>query len=162
MEAGVLHQQRRLDYVPNKEYSGPDKPILDRVNNVPYTTDTAELNALRSGSSVTVGTLPLNDISQKGILTSEGYAVASVPFPGVAEIMPNLYNASAGPVLRQLYVRQALEDLIDGKQIVSKVYNGYADPGNGPVPVQAFPSWVSALEKSGGPYPYSPSTAPPC
>ena len=147
------------DYVPNKEYSGPDKPILDRVNNVPYTTDTAELNALRSGSSVTVGTLPLNDISQKGILTSEGYTVASVPFPGVAEIMPNLYNASAGPVLRQLYVRQALEDLIDGKQIVSKVYNGYAAPGNGPVPVQAFPSWVSALEKSGGPYPYSPSTA---
>jgi len=147
------------DYVPNKEYSGLDQPVLSRVNNVPYTTDTAELNALRSGSSVTVGTLPLNDVSQKGVLTSEGYTVASVPFPGVAEIMPNLYNASAGPVLRQLYVRQALEDLINGKQIVSKVFDGYADPGNGPVPAQAFPSWVSPLEKSGGPYPYSPSTA---
>jgi peptide/nickel transport system substrate-binding protein len=147
------------DYVPNKEYSGLDQPVLSRVNNVPYTTDTAELNALRSGSSVTVGTLPLNDVSQKGVLTSEGYTVASVPFPGVAEIMPNLYNASVGPVLRQLYVRQALEDLINGKQIVSKVFDGYADPGNGPVPAQAFPSWVSPLEKSGGPYPYSPSTA---
>src|SRR5450755_3670942 len=147
------------DYVPNKEYSGPDKPILNRWNNVPYTTDTAELNALRSGSSVTVGALPLNDISQRGVLKSEGYTVASVPLPAVADIVPNLHNAAVGPVLRQLYVRQALEELINRPQIVSKVYSGYADPGNGPVSVQAFPTWVSPLEKSGGPYPYSPSAA---
>jgi peptide/nickel transport system substrate-binding protein len=147
------------DYVPNQEYSGPDKPILSRMNNVPYTTDTAELNALRSGSSLTVGTLPLNDIGQQGVLKSEGYAVASAPFPAVASITLNLYNASVGPVLHQLYIRQVLEDLINRPQIVSKVYNGLADPGNGPVSVQAFPSWVSPLEKSGGPYPYSPSTA---
>ena len=147
------------DYVPNEEYSGPDKPILSRMNNVPYTTDTAELNALRSGSSLTVGTLPLNDISQQGVLKSEGYTVASAPFPAVANITLNLYNASVGPVLHQLYIRQVLEDLINRPQIVSKVYNGLADPGNGPVSVQAFPSWVSPLEKSGGPYPYSPSTA---
>jgi peptide/nickel transport system substrate-binding protein len=147
------------DYVPNKQYSGPDKPILARMNNVPYTTDDAELNALRSGSSLDVGTLPLNDISQQAVLKSEGYTVVSVPLPAVAEIIPNLYNASVGPLLRQLYIRQALEELINRPQLVSKVYGGYADPGNGPVSVKAFPSWVSPLEKSGGPYPYSPSTA---
>jgi peptide/nickel transport system substrate-binding protein len=106
-----------------------------------------------------VGTLPLNDISQQAVLKSDGYTVVSAPLPAVAEIIPNLYNASVGPLLRQLYIRQALEELINRPQLVSKVYGGYADPGNGPVSVKAFPSWASPLEKSGGPYPYAPSTA---
>ncbi|MBV9382325.1 MAG: hypothetical protein JOY82_22420 [Streptosporangiaceae bacterium] len=146
-------------YLPNTHYSGPDKPIVSKWVNTTFTTDTAELDTLRAGGSIDVGTLPLNDIQQAGVLKSEGYSIAAEPFPGVAEIIPNLYNAQAGPLLRQLYVRQALEDLIDRPQIVSKVYHGYADPGNGPVPVQAFTQWASPLEKSGGPYPYSPSAA---
>jgi peptide/nickel transport system substrate-binding protein len=145
-------------YVPNTAYSGPDKPIVAKVVNTPFTTDTAELNALRSGT-LDVGSLPLNDVQQAGSLEAEGYAVASVPIPGVAEIEPNFFNAQVGPELSQLYIRQALEDLINRPQIVSKVYNGYADPGNGPVPLTATGPWASPLEKSGGPYPYSPTAA---
>jgi peptide/nickel transport system substrate-binding protein len=146
-------------YVPNKNYSGPDKPTLAKWINTDYTTDTAELDALRAGGALNVGTLPLNDVQQIGVLKSEGYSVASQPLPGVASITPNLYNAQAGPLLRQLYVRQAMEYLIDRTQIVAKVYGGYADPGNGPVPVQAFGQWASPLEKAGGPYPYDPAKA---
>jgi peptide/nickel transport system substrate-binding protein len=146
-------------YVPNARYSGPDKPIVSKVVETPFTTDTAELNTLRSGSALDVGSLPLNDIKQAGVLQSGGYSVASLPIPGVAEIIPNFYNAGVGPVLRQLYVRQALEELINRPQIVAKVYAGYADPGNGPVPLQAGGPWVSPLEKSGGPYPYAPAKA---
>jgi peptide/nickel transport system substrate-binding protein len=146
-------------YVPNKHYSGPDKPYVAKVLNEPFTTDTAELNALRAGSSLDVGTLPLNDIKQAGALKADGYSIAPAYIPGVAAIIPNLYSASAGPLLRQLYIRQAMEDLINRPQIVSKVYSGYADPGNGPVPLRATSQWASPLEKSGGPYPYSPSAA---
>jgi peptide/nickel transport system substrate-binding protein len=146
-------------YVPNKHYSGPDKPYLSKIVNEPFTTDTAELDDLRSGSSLDVGNLPFNDLRQSGVLKSEGYSLASMQVAGVAEIMPNFYNATAGPLLRQLYIRQVLEDLIDRQQIVSKVYAGYADPGAGPVPLQASGPWASPLEKSGGPYPYSPSAA---
>jgi peptide/nickel transport system substrate-binding protein len=146
-------------YVPNKNYSGPDKPILSKVVLTPFTTDTAELDTLRSGTTLDVGNLPLNDIHQVGALKAEGYSVASLYVPGVAEIVPNFYNAAVGPMLRQLYVRQALEDLINRPQIVSKIFAGYADPGNGPVPLKAGGPWASPLEKSGGPYPYSPSTA---
>jgi peptide/nickel transport system substrate-binding protein len=146
-------------YVPNKHYSGPDKPKLSKYVIQPYTTDTAELNALRAGTGPDVGNVPLNDIKQVGLLESEGYSTATLYVPGVAEIIPNLYNASVGGLLRQLYIRQALEDLINRPQIVSKVFEGYADPGNGPVPIPAGGPWVSALEKSGGPYPYSPSKA---
>jgi peptide/nickel transport system substrate-binding protein len=146
-------------YVPNKSYSGPEKPALSSWVNTAYTTDTAELDALRAGGSLDVGTLPLNDVQQVAELKSEGYTIASQPLPGVASITPNLYNTQVGTVLQQLYVRQAMEDLIDRPQIVAKVYDGYADPGNGPVPVQAFSQWASPLEKSGGPYPYDPAKA---
>lgn len=146
-------------YVPNTQYSGAPKANLDKVVFSPFTTDTPEINALRSGSSLDVAALPLNDIKQAQALESSGYAIAAVPIPGVASIQPNLYNAQVGALLRQLYVRQAMEYLIDRNQIVAKVYNGYADPGNGPVPIKATGAWASPLEKGGGPYPYDPAKA---
>jgi peptide/nickel transport system substrate-binding protein len=77
-------------YVPNKHYSGPDKPKLSKVVLQPFTTDTAELNTLRSGGSLDVGNIPLNDIKQVGILKADGYSTATLYVAGVAEIMPNL------------------------------------------------------------------------
>ncbi len=146
-------------YVPNTAYSGPVKPHLSKFVLEPFTTDTAELNSLRAGGNLSMGYLPLNDLAQAGALKAGGYSLASQAVPGVAEIVPNLYNAQVGPLLRPLYVRQAMEDLIDRPLIVSKIYGGYADPGNGPVPVLTGGPLVSPLEKTGGPYPYSPSTA---
>ena len=99
--------------------------------------------------------MPLNDVRQIPALEAEGYSVAQVPNPGVAEILPNFYNPAAGPLLRQLYIRQAMEYLINRQQIVQKVFNGYADPGNGPVPVLYGKQWDSPLEKAGGPYQYT-------
>ncbi len=145
-------------WVPNKNYSGPDKATLAKYVAAPFTSDTAEMNTLRSGTSLAVAGIPNNDINQLSAIERSGYSVANQPIPGVAAIVPNLYNATVGPMLRQLYIRQALEDLINRPLIVKKIYAGYADPGNGPVPL-AFGQWVSPLEKSGGPYPYSPSKA---
>jgi peptide/nickel transport system substrate-binding protein len=146
-------------WVPNAGYSGPDKPALSKIVFTPFTTDAAEMDTLRSGTSLTVALVPLNDIGQTSALEHEGYAVASVPTAGVAEIVPNLWNPVNGPLLRQLYIRQALEYLINRPQITSDAVHGYADPGNGPVPTTYGQQWDSPLEKSGGPYAYSPSKA---
>jgi peptide/nickel transport system substrate-binding protein len=146
-------------YVPNKNYSGSDQPHLAKVLNQSFATSAALVDALRSGSAIQVAPLPLDDVNQLGQLKAEGYSVAPRAIPGVAGMEPNFYNAQVGPVFRQLYIRQAMEELINRPQLVSKVYNGYADPGDGPVPVLSFPTWVSPAEKSGGPYPYSPSAA---
>jgi peptide/nickel transport system substrate-binding protein len=146
-------------WTPNTAYSGPDKPYLSKVIFTPFTTDTATMDTLRANTSLTMAALPLNDLKQIPALEAEGYAAASVATPGVAEIVPNLYNSATGPLLRPLYVRQALEYLIDRPLIVSKIYGGYADPGNGPVPVSYGQQWDTALEKAGGPYPYAPSKA---
>jgi peptide/nickel transport system substrate-binding protein len=147
------------DYVPNKNYSGQDKPVLARMNNVVYTTDTAELDALRAGGAVQVGGLPLNDVAQEPELQSAGYSFVTQAIPGVAYIQPNFWNTQVGPLIRQLYIRQAIEYLIDRPQITAKAFDGYADPGNGTVPLVAGGQWVSSQEKAGGPYPYAPSRA---
>jgi peptide/nickel transport system substrate-binding protein len=148
-------------WVPNKNYSGPDKPVLNKVIWTPFTTDTAEMDTLRSSSTaLQVGSVPLNDVRQLSALEAEGYAVAQVPSAGVAEILPNFYTPVAGVLLQKLYIRQAMEDLIDRPQLVSKVFAGYADPGNGPVPVLYGKQWDSPLEKTAqGPYPYDPAKA---
>jgi len=146
-------------YVPNKNYSGPDKPVLDKVIWTPFTDDTAEMNTLRSGTSLDLAQVPLNDVRQIPALKAEGYSVAQVPLNGYAEILPNFYHPTAGPMLRQLYIRQAMEYLINRKQILQKAFNGYGDPGNGPIPVTYGQQWDSPLEKAGGPYPYNPSAA---
>jgi peptide/nickel transport system substrate-binding protein len=156
---GVFDSDGYYAWVPNKAYSGPDKPILDKVVWTPFTSDTAEITTLRSGTSLDLAGLPQNDVNQIGALESEGYVVGDVPANGVAEMVPNLYNSAVGPLLRQLYIRQAIEYLINRKQIVAKVFAGYADPGNGPTPQLYGPQWVTALERSGGPYPYSPAKA---
>ncbi len=146
-------------WVPNKNYSGPDKPVLSKVIWTPFTTDTAEMDTLRSGTSLDIAQVPLNDIRQIPALKAQGYSVAQVPAPGVAEILPNFYAPVAGLLLRQLYIRQAMEYLINRKQIVQKAFAGYADPGNGPVPVLYGQQLDSPLEKAGGPYQYNPAKA---
>jgi peptide/nickel transport system substrate-binding protein len=146
-------------WTPNKNYSGPDKPIISKAIWTPFTTDTAEMNTLRSGTTIDLGSLPLNDVHQIGALEAEGYTIGVLPVAGVAEIVPNLYNPVNGPMLRLLYIRQVLEYLINRQQIVKKVYAGYADPGNGPISTLYGQQWDSPLEKAGGPYAYSTSKA---
>jgi peptide/nickel transport system substrate-binding protein len=156
---GTFNSNGYYTWVPNKNYSGPDKPILSKVVETPFTTDTAEMDTLRSGTSLDLAPLPQNDVNQIGALKAEGYAVANLPIAGVAEILPNFYSKAVGPMIRQLYIRQAMEYLINRPQLVSKVFAGYADPGNGPVPVTYGKQWDSPLELAGGPYPYSPAKA---
>jgi peptide/nickel transport system substrate-binding protein len=82
-------------YAPNRAYSGPDKPSLSSWIEQPYTTDTAEFDALRAGGTLDLGGLPQNDLGQIASLKSEGYSIADVPVPGVAGIIPNFYSPKA-------------------------------------------------------------------
>jgi peptide/nickel transport system substrate-binding protein len=146
-------------YVPNKNYSGPDKPYLASVVDAQYTTEDAAFNDLLAGD-VQVGPIPTNDIKQIPRLEAEGYAVQVLPTAAEAGIFPNWYAPNGvGAVFQQLYIRQAMEDLMNRQQIVSKIYDGYADPGNGAIASTAYPNLVSPAEKGQGEYPYSPSTA---
>ena len=50
--------------VPNTSYSGPVKPKLAAIKFVPFTSDSAEYTALKTGQ-VDVGNVPTQDLPQK-------------------------------------------------------------------------------------------------
>ena len=67
--------------VPNKSYSGPDKPHLSQFEELPFTTDAAEYDVLRSPSSsskIDVGYIPSEDLPAK----PANAAVGGNPLPG--------------------------------------------------------------------------------
>ena len=142
-------------YVPNKHYSGPDKPILSKVDQraVHHRHRRAERAALgqQPGRRQPAAQRPP---AGPGCSSRRGTRWPAMPIArrGRDHAEP-LQRQRRARCCSQLYIRQALEDLIDRPQIVSKVYDGYADPGNGPVPMQASGPWVSPLEQSGGPVP---------
>ena len=68
-------------FVPNKSYSGPVKPTLSEFKEVPFTTEAAEYNVLRSGNGsqkISVGYLPTTDAPKK----PADATVGANPVPG--------------------------------------------------------------------------------
>jgi peptide/nickel transport system substrate-binding protein len=144
-------------FVPNKKYSGPDKPRISEFVELPFTSEVAEYNAVRSGA-VDYGYLPFSDVSQEASLKQQGYQISPWPLFGVNYLYIDYGSAQMGAVFKQLYIRQAMQDLINQPQIVSAIYNNYAYPTYGPVPVSPPNSYASANEKT-NPYPYNPKLA---
>jgi len=146
-------------YVPNTNYSGPDKPHLAEVINDAYTTEDAAYDVLRAGGDVT-GLVPPNDVKQLPELEAEGYRIVRQPIPGFAAMSLNFFApGGAGAIFSQLYIRQAMEDLINRPELVQQTEGGFGDPGNGPVPTLVYANLGSSAEQGQGMYPYSPSTA---
>ena len=144
----------RVTFVPNKSYSGPDKPKISEFVEVPFTSQDAEYNALRAGD-LTVGYLPPNDYSTVSEIEGLGYSVAPWKVYGFNSLFINFNNPTLGPAFRQLYVRQALQYLLDQQLQISKVYSGYAQPDYGMV-VNGPPSEEQAEPDA---YPYDPAKA---
>ena len=59
-----------VTFVPNKKYSGPQKPTLEKFVELPFTSDTAEFNAL-AADKVDVGYLPTQDITSNATTTGQ-------------------------------------------------------------------------------------------
>ncbi len=144
-------------FKPNPKYSGPVKPRLSEFVEEPFTTGSAELNVLRSGQ-ISVGYLPVTDIAQKQVIAGSGYSLSAWLDAGINYFPYNFDNPVQGPVFRQLYVRQAVQHLINQPQYISKIFEGYASPTYGPVPVEPANPFVDSFEKA-NPYPFSVSAA---
>ncbi len=141
----------------NTSYSGPDKPKLQTVTELPFTSDTSEFDALRSGA-VEYGYLPPQDSNQVSYFKSHGYTVVPWTLWGSAFLELNYTNPTVGPIIKQQYFRQAMQMLVDQPAIDSAIYKGYAWPSYGPVPTDPTTSFISSAE-SHNPYPYDPSKA---
>jgi peptide/nickel transport system substrate-binding protein len=160
-----------ITMVPNPTYSGPVKPTIKKLVMLPFTSDTAEYNAL-VGGKVNVGYLPVQDITA----STSNPLVAGANNPRLSSkfnldplyswsinYFPYNYNSTAdngnaGKIYSQLYFRQAFQYLVDQPLYISKLYHGYGVPTYGPVPTEPPNSFASSFEKS-NPYPYNPGKA---
>ncbi len=145
-------------FVPNPDYSGPVKPSLSKFIEEPFTTESSEYNDVTSGRGPDVGYLPFADLPQKSRLASLGYTLAPWA-PWEVNYFPlNFNNPTVGPIFRQLYVRHALQTLMDQKGVIQSIYHGFAFPTYGPVPVVPRNPFASPFEKKNH-FPFSVAKA---
>ena len=156
-------------FVPNPDYSGTPKPRLAEFKLVEYSTDEAAYAAMKS-EKLTVGGVPSQDLGPRApgsalpAVDPLGSKYAMTPYYqfGIYFYLLNFNNPKLGPVFRQLYVRQALQEVENQPAMDTDVFHGYAVPGSGPVPTTPANSWEPPVQKENGgsgPYPYNPSAA---
>ncbi|WP_030992289.1 peptide ABC transporter substrate-binding protein [Streptomyces sp. NRRL S-1813] len=139
----------QVSLVPNRKYRGPGRPHLDRVVLKPFTTADSEFNVLRAGG-VDYGYIPPSVMAQSAKFKERGYRIDPWEGWAVTYIVLNFQHPTAGPLLRQAYLRQALQHLIDQKSISRVIWHGSAAPTLGPIP-------AGLLDRD--PYPYDPRRA---
>ncbi|MGH3393493.1 MAG: ABC transporter substrate-binding protein [Streptosporangiaceae bacterium] len=147
-----------IDLVPNKHYSGSPTPRLKELIERPFTSPTAEFNALLADTGMTAGAVPSEDDSQIPALKADGYRLFNTLTYGINYIVINFNSPSAGVLFRQLYIRQALQRLVNQPQDVKYAYHGNATPSYGPVPLAPASPFTSAYERA-NPYPFSVASA---
>ncbi|MGH9104969.1 MAG: ABC transporter substrate-binding protein [Acidimicrobiales bacterium] len=146
-------------FVPNPRYSGTH-PVFSEFEEIPYTSDSAEFTALRSGSSaLDVGYIPTQDIPAISQIKAEGFKVTPIPVWGFDYIIPNQKNPDVGPVLSQTYMRQVLAHLVDQGTMISHFMHGFGTPTYGPTPVHPKGNPFVSKSELHNPYPYSVADA---
>src|SRR5262249_28953076 len=149
---------------------------LDKFVELPFTSDSAEFNALAAGK-VDVGLLPPSDITSNATTTGTCDIKPGANNPRLAANF-NLYAVStwqlnywplnlnspghggnSGKIFSQLYCRQAFQTLVDQPVLIQHIDKGYGVPTYGPVPVCPNNTFAHSEEQLGNPYPYSPTKA---
>jgi peptide/nickel transport system substrate-binding protein len=144
-------------FVPNANYSGPEKPKISQFKEVPFTSGSAELNAVRA-HAVDYGYLPLEDLPQVNEIKSLGYSVQPWDSWAYNYVNENFGNPQVGNLLKQLYLRQAIQSLVNQPEMIRSILHGYGVPNYGPIPASPANAYANpALQQN--PYPYDPTKA---
>jgi peptide/nickel transport system substrate-binding protein len=154
--------------VPNPKYSGSPKPVISALKYVPFTSDATEYTALKTGQ-VDIAEVAWSNLPQKGAGSAvpavdplgSGYNLLPFYSYGINYIQPN-FNGPTRAMIRQLYIRQALQELVDQPAMVNAIWHGYAFPTSGPVPNAPATQWKAPAQDDNagqGDYPFSISGA---
>ena len=145
--------------VPNTSYSGPHANPMSTYVGVPFTSNAAEWNAVKTGS-VDFGYVPQEDVPQISQLKGLGYNYYGMPAFGDYFVAYNFKDTTGNfdAVASQLYFRQAMQHLEDQAGQIKAYFNGDGDPAYGPIP--AYPkSPFLPSNAATKPYPFSVSDA---
>lgn len=165
---GAFSSSGQFTFVPNTKFSGSPKPQLSAVKFLPFTTDSAEFNDLKSSNTIDLGYIPPSDLPAKPANqqvpqhspVGAGYNLLPNYNWSVNYFPENFNNPVLGATFKQLYFRKAFQMVMDQKVDASKAYRGYGYPNYGPVPVNPSNKFLSPLAKSNkAVYPFSPANA---
>ncbi len=169
-QLSAFNADGHVTFVPNKSYSGPVKPKLSAFEEVPFTTDSAEYDVLRSPSASTkidFGYLPDQDAPAKpanaavGTNPVPGYTLAPL-YPWGIDYYALNYQSTDGDhaaIFKQLYFREAMAYLLNQAAIIAGPLRGYGAATVGPVAATPTTKWLSATGRKGDPFPFNPTKA---
>lgn len=137
----------RVTLVPNAAYSGPNKPHIAEFEEVPFTSSTAEFNAVLSGG-VDIGYVPVTSLAQLPRVKGAGYRITRSELMAINLLSLNYKSPVAGPLVSQLYVRKALNDVMDQPAQISAILHktgGYVDYG--PIPTVPKTPYMASIQR---------------
>jgi peptide/nickel transport system substrate-binding protein len=143
---------------PNPAYSGPHAQKVSAIKAVPFTSDTAEWNAVKAGD-IDVGYVPFADLPQVKSV-QKAYNVFGYPAFGFQYVTYNFKDKTGNfnNIIGQLYIRQAFAHLENEPGYIKAFFDGAGGEGYGPIPVVPASPYTPADAKT-NPFPYSVDTA---
>jgi len=136
----------------NSKYSGPQKPHLAGYSIYSFSSDTAEVDAVRAGI-VDFGFLPYTDLAAAPYYEAHGFTVkAWKVFSN--EVIEFGYTGPSAALVKQLYIRQALQHVVDESLYIKTTLHGYGIPDYGIAPDFSDSDLVSPYLRH-DPYPFS-------
>ncbi|MCW2642716.1 MAG: extracellular solute-binding protein family 5 [Dactylosporangium sp.] len=145
-------------FTPNKQYSGSNKPHLDKFVEQPFTSEATELNVLRSGHTIDYGYLPIPEMAQAGSLKSLGYTTQPWQQWGTNFIELNHANPQTAKFIKQTYIRQAMQLLVNQPSYIKGPLRGTGSEAYGPIELNPPNSFLTKYDPSKA-LPYDPSKA---
>ncbi len=145
--------------VPNKTYGGPHVTPMSNFQGVPFTSDAAEFNAVKS-KSIDVGFIPANNVPQLPQVVRLGYNYFGEPDFGMNFLNYNFEDKTGhfNSIVNQTYFRQAMAHVEDQQGWISAFMHGAGAPAYGPIP--AYPkSPFLPSNAATDPYPFSINSA---
>jgi len=104
------------------------KPNIDKVVIRFYQNEAEVAEALKSKEINSTAALGENTLTT---INLEDWAMVEKPLPRVFSVF---FNQNKSPVLRDPYVREALETAIDRKELIKRALNGFGIETNNPLP----------------------------
>jgi peptide/nickel transport system substrate-binding protein len=146
--------------VPSKTYSLADKAKVAQIDVNTYTSETAQLDALKTGSLDMAELDAATELGSIPYLKSQGDSVFGTPGFGWYGGIINFKDTTDdfNKIIVQPYVDQALAELINQNAIIKGVYHGWAVPASGPIP-SAPDSPYAPANSANAVFPFNPSGA---
>jgi peptide/nickel transport system substrate-binding protein len=145
--------------VPNKTYGGPHVTPMSNFQGVPFTSDAAYFNAVKS-KSIDVARVAQTYVPQLPQVQRLGYNMFGIPDFGMDFAAYNFedHTNHFNSIANQLYFRQAMAHLEDQQGWITAFMHGAGAPSYGPIPAYPKSPYLPSNAAT-NPYPFSVSTA---